>query len=123
MRKKIAFIGVGNMASAILRGITSRESEAVLWSDIILYNRHKEKIEKYKTFGAVIADTLEEAIYNADCVLLCVKPQNFSEILPRLSAVDEIEKKLFVSIAAGVSVSIATSYLIALIFKPKTKKE
>ena len=27
------------------------------------------------------------------------------------------------SISAGVSVSIATSYLIALIFKPKTKKE
>jgi len=27
------------------------------------------------------------------------------------------------SISAGVSVSIATSYLIALIFRPKTKKE
>ena len=103
MRKKIAFIGVGNMASAILRGITSRESEAVIWSDIILYNRHKEKIEKYKSFGAVIADTLEEAIYKADCVLLCVKPQNFSEILPHLSAVDKVEKKLFISIAAGIS--------------------
>ena len=27
------------------------------------------------------------------------------------------------SVSAGVSVSIATSYLVALIFKPKTKKE
>ena len=42
MNKKIAFIGVGNMASAIINGIVSRENNPVLWSDIILFNRHIE---------------------------------------------------------------------------------
>ena len=123
MRKKIAFIGVGNMATAILHGITSRESDAVAWSDIILYNRHKEKIEKYAPLGAVITDTLEEAITKSDCILLCIKPQNFSEILPRLSSIDMVEKKLFVSIAAGISsdtISVAANNAPVVRVMPNT---
>ena len=103
MRKTIAFIGVGNMASAIIGGITSRTSKPIKWSDIILYNRHREKIEGYQIKGARIADTLEEAVKAADCVLLCIKPQNFNEILPLLSSIEDVEKKLFISIAAGIT--------------------
>ena len=58
MAKKISFIGVGNMATAILTGITSRQDDPVAWSDIILFNRHAEKIKKYADLGAVIADNL-----------------------------------------------------------------
>ena len=45
MIKKIAFIGVGNMASAILAGITSRSDAPTQWEDIILYNKHPEKLD------------------------------------------------------------------------------
>lgn len=105
MRKKISFIGVGNMATAIISGITTRSVDPVSWSDIILYNRHKEKIEHYSALGATVAESLDEAIQNSDCIMLCVKPQSFSEILPEFKKYKDIEKKLFVSIAAGIDSS------------------
>ena len=103
MAKKISFIGVGNMATAILTGITSRQDDPVAWSDIILFNRHAEKIKKYADLGAVIADNLYNAVLDADIIMLCVKPQNFPEILSEISTFKNMSDKLFVTIAAGIS--------------------
>ena len=100
MSKKIAFIGVGNMAAATIAGITNANRDM---SDIILYNRHKEKIEKYRECGAVIADSLCEAVEAADIVMLCVKPQNFPDILPELSLCKNVSSKIFVTMAAGIT--------------------
>ena len=85
MARKISFIGVGNMATAILTGITSRQDDPVAWSDIILFNRHTEKIQKYAALGATIAGDLYNAVSDADIIMLCVKPQNFPEILSGIS--------------------------------------
>lgn len=110
MRKKISFIGVGNMASAIISGITSKDVDPIKWSDILLYDSNTEKMEKYALEGAEIAQSLNEAACAADCIILCVKPQNFAEVLPVLSSVGGIENKLIISIAAGISTdSIAPS--------------
>ena len=103
MRRKISFIGVGNMASAILNGIATGSVDAVEWSDIILFDHKAEKMQKYADMGARIAYSLHEAIKLADCVILCVKPQNFPEILPEFSCVPGVEDKLIISIAAGIS--------------------
>lgn len=100
MRKKVAFIGVGNMAKATLSGITAGNKDM---SDIILYNRHSEKIEKYRECGAYIANSLNEAVEMADVVMLCVKPQNFQDVLPLLSQCDNVSNKLFVTMAAGIT--------------------
>ena len=105
MCKKIAFIGVGNMATAILNGITSGEKCLIPWSNIILYDRDSEKLEKYTFNGATIAKSLEEAVYCADCVFLCVKPQTFPEIMPLIASVKDVNKKLFVTIAAGIAIN------------------
>lgn len=103
MRTKLAFIGVGNMATATLTGITSGENAFVAWSDIVLYDTQKEKLEKIATLGAKIADSVKDAVESADCILLCVKPQNFSEILPSISECDGVKDKLFITIAAGIT--------------------
>lgn len=100
MGKKIAFIGVGNMATATLMGITAGGGDM---SDIVLYNRHVEKIEQYQSQGAVIAGSLREAVEAADIVMICVKPQNFPDVLPLLSACDGVSDKVFVTMAAGIS--------------------
>lgn len=100
MSNKIAFIGVGNMATATLRGITADSPDM---SDIVLYNRHVEKIEKYRDLGAHIATTLEEAVTSAKYIMLCVKPQNFSEILEPLSKIEGVSEKVFISMAAGIA--------------------
>ena len=105
MSRKIAFIGVGNMATAILNGITSGDPCLVPWSDVILYDRDPAKLEKYSLKGATISVSLESAVSCADCVFLCVKPQNFPEILPLIAGVRGVEKKLLVTIAAGIAIN------------------
>ena len=103
MRSKISFIGVGNMATAILNGITTRPLSPMPWSDIILFDNNEEKMQRYAANGAHIAKNLREAIELSDCVILCVKPQNFSEVLPAFSDIPNVENKLIISIAAGIS--------------------
>ena len=100
MNNKIAFIGVGNMATATLMGITSGGKDM---SNIVLFNRHPEKIEKYKEYGAHIAYSLKEAVESAKYIMLCVKPQSFPEILPLLSMCEGVANKIFVTMAAGIS--------------------
>ena len=109
MSKKIAFIGVGNMATAIITGITAKKENAVLWSDIILYEKQKEKVEKYAQLGAVVTDSINDAVNQADYVFLCVKPQNFPEILPCLSECKGVSDKLFVTIAAGINMKTVSN--------------
>ena len=120
MSGKIAFIGVGNMATATLLGITANSKDM---SDIVLFNRHVEKIEKYRSLGAHIALTLKEAVESADYIILCVKPQSFPEILPLLSDCDDVSKKVFISMAAGISaetVSQATGGAAVIRVMPNT---
>ncbi len=100
MNDKIAFIGVGNMATATLMGITSVYNDM---SDIVLFNRHIEKIEKYRASGAHICTSVKEAVEMAKYIMLCVKPQNFPDILPQLSDCENVSSKVFVTMAAGIS--------------------
>lgn len=98
--RKIAFIGVGNMAGAIIGGML--RSGAVDYPHLILSDRFPEKCAAYAAEGAVMAATPAEAADLADCVVLSVKPQNFAEILPELAEVPGIQSKLIITIAAGI---------------------
>ncbi len=92
------------MASAIIAGITSENNpSAIPMSDIILYDKCLEKTAEYQRLGAGLASSVEQAVELSDCIFLCVKPQNFSEVLPSLDGVPNVESKLFVTIAAGIS--------------------
>ena len=98
--RKIAFIGVGNMAGAIIEGIL--KAGMIDYPHLILSDRFPEKCAAYAEKGAVRAASPAEAAAQADCVVLSVKPQNFGEILPELSEVAGIENKLIITIAAGI---------------------
>ena len=100
MRTKIAFIGVGNMASAVIGGMMSAGYNM---SDVILCDKHIEKMKPFADKGAIVASSLEDAANMADCVMLCVKPQGFCEVLPRLAVVDKASEKLYITIAAGIT--------------------
>ena len=107
--RKIAFIGVGNMAGAIIGGML--KSGAVDYPHLILSDRFPDKCASYAEKGAVVAASPAEAASMADCVVLSVKPQNFCEILPELAAVSGIETKLIITIAAGISVETVKTAL------------
>ena len=103
-KKKIAFIGVGNMAGAIIKGLMADTNQSPLaWDDLYLFDRYPDMCTPYVQNGAIAASSIEDAVCHADCVVLAVKPQNFPEILPVIAAVPGIESKLFITIAAGIT--------------------
>ncbi len=99
--RTIAFIGVGNMAGAIIGGLI--RSGAIDHRHLILSDCLPDKLLPYTNQGAVAAATVTQAAEAADCVVLSVKPQNFPEILPQLASVPGITNKLIITIAAGIS--------------------
>jgi len=109
MRKKFAFIGVGNMANAIISGIISSKDANISCKDIVLFDRNELKMKPFADKGAFIASSVKQAVDIADCVLLCVKPQQFPDILPLLSECNAVQDKLFITIAAGVKMNVVSN--------------
>ena len=106
----IGFIGSGNMAEALIKGIITARRGATASQRAGLYKpanilisdirpeRLKQLVKKYKVKPA--KDNRELAD-KADIVVLSVKPQNMTEALESIK--DAISgKKLVISIAAGV---------------------
>lgn len=102
MRNKYAFLGVGNMASAIIRGISA---DGVAPSDCILYDVDSAKCNAFAGEGFAVARSAAEAVRFADFTVLAVQPQVFPALIEELreSGVPT-DGKCFVSIAAGVSI-------------------
>ena len=100
-RTNLAVIGVGNMAKAIINGITSANIDI---SNIILFDKNTAQYSSLSGLPNItVSDSVEDAITRAECVLISVKPQNYSEILPLMKNVKGYEEKLYISIGAGIS--------------------
>lgn len=95
--KKIGIIGVGNMGSAI--GLTLAKANY----DLIIYNRSREKLEKFKDFNNVeIAPDNKYLTENSDILILGVKPNMISGVLEDIRAYIK-DETIIISIATGVT--------------------
>ncbi|MBO4265382.1 MAG: pyrroline-5-carboxylate reductase [Clostridia bacterium] len=104
MKKRIAFLGCGNMASAIIGGIL--KANIVCDEDINVFDVNKTQYEKFKDTKINTFDTAADAVSGADYIVLAVKPQNYADLLCELSkTAGDVSSKTFISIAAGVSTS------------------
>ncbi len=101
---KLAFLGVGNMAGAILGSLRGMVDDA----DIILFDRFPEAMARYADRGYICAASAPAAVAAADCVIFAVKPQNMPELFAELKAADVVHGKLLVSIAAGIPIKAFT---------------
>ena len=99
--KSIAFIGAGNMASAIAGGIIS--SNLVSASNIILFDKNTEQYSRFDS-SCKYASSIIDAVSCADYVFLSVKPQNIKDVLSELKEYPHLENKVFVSICAGITI-------------------
>lgn len=100
---KIAFIGAGNMSRAIISGLVAGGYAS---DDIMASNPSKPKLDALSSdFGIRITQDNDEAVSFAEVVVLAVKPQLMAEVCEKLKANNDIRGKLFVSIAAGISVN------------------
>lgn len=96
---KIAFIGAGNMAGAIIGGMCCNDFTP---ADLTAYDIDTAKTEALsRQWGIAAAATPEEAIQSADVVVLAVKPQMFATVIPPLKEALHNSGALLVSIAAG----------------------
>jgi pyrroline-5-carboxylate reductase len=109
----IGFIGGGNMAEAIIKGVRSQESG--VRRDIFV-SEPKEDRRKHleQTYGVKTTPDNREAASSSNIIILADKPQNMAAVLDEISDLVTDEKTV-VSIAAGITLSYLQSKL-------KTKK-
>ncbi len=101
--RKIAFIGGGNMAEALIKGLIAAgtaKPEQILVADI-----SADRLAHLgKAYGIIIQKSNLDAAREAGLIILSVKPQVIERVLGEMaSAVDD--GKLVISIAAGVAVA------------------
>ena len=105
---KIGFIGVGNMASAMISGMTG--VGLYPWSNIYLFDISEDKTARFAEQGAIAVDSVKKLYDNCNCIVLSVKPQTFPSVLAELKACKNDKRVLYVSIGAGISTdSISTA--------------
>ena len=100
----IVFIGAGNMAGALIRGLvdtSTSEADRILAADPDTARLGALA----STLGVRTTSDNAEALRRADIVILATKPQVFRELLPEVAR-ELRPESLVISIAAGVSNSI-----------------
>jgi len=107
--KRLGFIGGGNMAEAIIKGLLRAQlinSSSVMVSDIV-----EERLRYLqRSYGVQVTEDNEEVVAKGDILILAIKPQNMAEVLEKIkSAIDN--NKLLISIAAGVPLQFIGGYL------------
>ncbi len=99
----IGFIGCGNMATAIIKGIT--KSQVVKSEDIFVYDHTAPKLENIVAkFGLTKCNSASEVAKLSDYVVLAVKPNVITSVLNEINITVEENNSIIISIAAGKSI-------------------
>lgn len=106
--KRIGFIGAGNMATAIIKGIISQDKNSAGFINV--FDVSAEKCDFMQSLGVNTCKSGCDVVLNSNIIVLAVKPQNYAEVLEELSACVN-ESKTFVSIAAGISIAYVQNAL------------
>ncbi|MDA8389030.1 MAG: pyrroline-5-carboxylate reductase [Nitrospiraceae bacterium] len=120
LKKMTGFIGGGNMAEALIKGIRAGGGAPRAGSTDIIVSEPTEQRRRYleQTYGVHTTESNREAASRADVVVIAVKPQVIDQVLRDIAdgMPGESEKsgeggKLIVSIAAGIRLSYLTERL------------
>ncbi len=101
MQGKIGFIGAGNMAEALIRGLVD---QAVCCKEDVIAGEVFEPRREYiaKTLGVSVTGDNAEVVDVSEVVFLAVKPQHLDSVLGELGG-RFTEEHLVISIMAGVT--------------------
>ncbi len=107
--KKIGFIGGGNMASSLIKGlIVSGHSASQIW----VSDTNKDALQSLVSNLKVnVTSNNDELVQYVDVVVLAIKPQVMQAVVEGLDKEGVNKQLLFVSIAAGISQSSLAEWL------------
>ncbi len=101
--KTIGFIGLGNMAEAIISGLISSGNFSS--DEIGAFRRDENKLKQSaEKLGIKAFESNEELVKNCKCIVLSVKPNALQEVLKPLKEIICKVNPLVISIAAGQSI-------------------
>ena len=105
----LGFLGGGNMTQAILKGLVS--TSVINPKEIIISDIDIQKLNHLKKdFKLNVTQNNREIVKNSDIIIISVKPQNIDKVLHETADLAK-EKKLFISLVAGVPISKITNIL------------
>lgn len=96
--KKIGFIGMGNMASAIAGGII--KSNFIKGDKVYAFDINQEKLLRMNhDFNIISCDSEIDLVEKVDLVVLAIKPNIVDEVIVKIK--DKLNDKAVISIVAG----------------------
>jgi pyrroline-5-carboxylate reductase len=108
MQQSIAFIGVGNMAGAIIRGLIQNGYPADLITGTA---RNDEKRDAFaKELGINMTHDNGVAVADADVIVLCVKPAQMADVVAGFKSMITSDQ-LYISVAAGLGLDSLADWL------------
>ena len=111
---KLGFIGCGNMAQAMIKGIIERGLLGA--EDVIASDAYRAGLEKaHETLGLVMADSNTELVEKADIIVMAVKPYLYAAVAEEIKDLLRPEH-IIVTIAPG-----KTTQWVAEHFTSETK--
>ncbi|APC91056.1 MULTISPECIES: pyrroline-5-carboxylate reductase [Francisella] len=96
---KICFIGGGNMAAAMIAGMTSHGYKS---QDIIVFDRNEHKrLSLYNKYNIGVSNSLLDTVKCADILILAIKPQNMPDLIKDIRE-SITSRQVIVTVAAGI---------------------
>lgn len=105
----IGFLGLGNMAGAVLRGMI--KSGQFKGDRLLGYDRHPEKCQAMQQeCGLEVASGVEELTHDSQVLLLCIKPKGLPDLLSGVGPLLQADQTV-ISLAAGKPLRFYEQYL------------
>jgi pyrroline-5-carboxylate reductase len=100
---RITFIGCGNMGRSLIGGLIANglSVNAITGTDVNAEQRQTTASQ----FNIEVLEDNQQAVKDADVVVLAVKPQSMQDTLEPIKGTLSLEKPLLISIAAGIKLS------------------
>jgi pyrroline-5-carboxylate reductase len=104
---KIAFIGGGNMATALIGGLAGKLTAAANIHVVDLESAALARLQQ--EFGVSTAAEINAELEHSDVIVLAVKPQQMKEVVAQLRP--HVKAQLILSIAAGIRTADLSRWL------------
>jgi pyrroline-5-carboxylate reductase len=115
---KTGFLGAGNMGGAILKGYAHAMASAtggdrqMKKNPILVYDSDGEKTAALAALpGIAVCGDMDALVAEADILIIALKPGAFGTVIPQIAEAAGETRKVFVSIAAGISIAWLSAML------------